>query len=139
MAAEVRAFIERQRVAHLATAGPDGTPHLVPICFALADGVVYSTVDDKPKRTQQLRRVQNIAERPQVALLFDHYEEDWGRLGWVQLRGRASLLERGEEHAHALAALRERYAQYRGLNAGERAVIRVEPAVVRCWGALAGP
>lgn len=78
LAAEVRVFIERQRGAHLATAGADGTAQLVPIYFALLDGVVYSTVDDKPKRAVRLRRVQNIAERAAVAVLFDHYEEDWG-------------------------------------------------------------
>lgn len=136
LAAEVRAFIERQRVAHLATSEADGTPHLVPICFALVDGLVYSVIDDKPKRTVLLRRVQNIAERPGVALLFDHYEEDWGRLGWVQLRGRASLLAIGAEHDRAIEALRARYPQYRALDGDERVVIRIEPGVTRRWGAL---
>ena len=47
-------------VARLATVAPDGGPHLVPVVFALRDGVVYTAVDAKPKTTQRLRRLTNI-------------------------------------------------------------------------------
>jgi PPOX class probable F420-dependent enzyme len=132
---EARAFIERQRVARLATVGADGTPHLVPICFALAGEVLYSAIDDKPKRSARPQRVRDVAARPAVAVLFDHYDDDWSRLGWVQLRGQASLLEAGAEHEGGLAALRARYPGYRSLTAG-RLVIRIEPLTARTWGAL---
>ena len=100
------------RVARLATTDPDGRPHLVPIVFALEGDTLYSAVDQKPKRSQKLRRIENARARPDVTILVDHYEEDWGRLWWIRLRGRARVLDDGDEREHALALLREKYSQY---------------------------
>ena len=104
------------RVARLATVDPTGRPHLVPIVFALAGDVVYSAVDAKPKRHTALRRLANIAHEPRVALLADHYDEDWTALWWVRADGTARILDPGRDAAEiatALAALTERYPQYR--------------------------
>ncbi|TML95517.1 MAG: TIGR03668 family PPOX class F420-dependent oxidoreductase [Actinobacteria bacterium] len=101
------------RVARLATTDPDGRPHLVPIVFVLDGKTLYSAVDRKPKRSQTLRRIENARVRPDVTILVDHYEEDWGRLWWVRLRGRARVLDTGEEREHALALLQGKYPQYR--------------------------
>jgi PPOX class probable F420-dependent enzyme len=103
------------RVARLATAGADGRPHLVPVVFALAEDTIYSAVDDaKPKATLRLRRLRNIAANPAVALLADHYEDDWSALWWVRADGDARLLEPGAgEAARGLDLLAARYAQYR--------------------------
>lgn len=105
------------RVAHLATTGADGRPHLVPVTFALvtssgADRVAIA-VDQKPKTTLALRRLRNIAENPQVALMCDHYDEDWTRLWWVRADGRAVVLDEGDGRDGALVALGLRYGQYR--------------------------
>lgn len=104
------------RVAHLATTGGDGRPHLVPVTFALvsasgADRIAIA-VDQKPKTTLALRRLQNIAENPQVAMMCDHYDEDWTELWWVRADGRAVVLEDGEGRNAALVALCVRYPQY---------------------------
>jgi PPOX class probable F420-dependent enzyme len=101
------------RVARLATTDPDGRPHLVPIVFALEGDTLYSAVDKKPKRSSKLRRIENARARPDVTVLIDHYEEDWNRLWWIRLRGRARVLDAGTEREHALALLREKYRQYR--------------------------
>jgi PPOX class probable F420-dependent enzyme len=101
---------ESARVARLATVSPDGRPHVVPICFALDGDTLYTTVDEKPKRTRRLRRLANIAANPTVEVLIDHYEEDWSQLWWVRLRGRARIVERDER---ALDLLRAKYPQYR--------------------------
>src|SRR5712691_663731 len=77
------------RVARLATTDPDGRPHLVPIVFALDGDTLYSAVDRKPKRSSKRRRIENARVRPDVTILVHHYEEDWGRLWWIRLRGRA--------------------------------------------------
>ena len=69
------------RVARLATATPDGAPHLVPIVFAVRGDTIYHGVDAKPKRTTQLRRLANIAANPRVSVLVDHYDDDWTRCG----------------------------------------------------------
>jgi PPOX class probable F420-dependent enzyme len=99
-------------VARLATTDPDGRPHLVPIVFALDGDTLYSAVDHKPKSSRTLRRIENARARPDVTILVDHYEEDWQRLWWIRLRGRAHVLDRGDERDHALALLAAKYPQY---------------------------
>ncbi|GAB4054306.1 TIGR03668 family PPOX class F420-dependent oxidoreductase [Catellatospora paridis] len=101
------------RVARLATVGPSGAPHLVPVVFALAGDTVYSAVDRKPKRTLALRRLANVAADPRVCLLADHYEDDWSALWWVRADGTARVLAADDpEAATALRLLTDRYPQY---------------------------
>jgi PPOX class probable F420-dependent enzyme len=109
----VRARVATSPIGRLATVDPDGRPHLVPIVFALAGDTVYSAVDAKPKRSRMLRRIENARRDPNVAVLVDHYDDDWARLWWVRLRGRARVLDGGVEAQRALALLAEKYAQYR--------------------------
>jgi PPOX class probable F420-dependent enzyme len=114
-AAAARERFASARVARLATVGADGRPHLVPIVFAVDGDRVVHAVDHKPKRTTALRRLDNIAAQPRVALLADAYDDgDWSRLWWVRADGVARVLEPGCEAARAAVALLcERYAQYR--------------------------
>jgi PPOX class probable F420-dependent enzyme len=112
-AAEMRNRVRDARVGRLATLRPDGRPHLVPLCFALDGDVLYSAVDEKPKRSKRLQRLENIRNRPDVAVIVDHYEEDWTRLWWVRLDGTAQVLDSGYEREHALTLLRSKYEQYR--------------------------
>ena len=105
--AETRAFVDAQRLGRLATVDETGQPHVVPICFALEDDRLYSAIDEKPKArpSRPLRRLGNIAANPHVQVLFDLYDDaDWSRLRWVQLRGRARILEPGEALEVAIAA-----------------------------------
>lgn len=135
-APEALRFIERQRVARLATADAQGRPHVVPVCFVYLDGHFYSVVDEKPKRTTRLKRLRNIEENPQVALVLDEYVEEWSRLAWVMVEGEAALLVGGEEAERASAALRRKYEQYRSMALAGRPVIRITPQRVLSWGAL---
>ena len=101
-----RRFLDRRRVGHLATADRSGAPHLVPVCFAVEGANLYITIDEKPKRRDRpLKRLRNICENPQVAFSADRWDEDWRRLGWVMLRGRAEIIEAGAEHDRAQALL----------------------------------
>ena len=142
--APVRAFLERQRVAHLATASADGEPHVVPICFCLnqAEGpaALYVAIDEKPKTSDvsRLRRLRNIATNPSVAVVADVYDDaDWSRLGFVLVHGAARVLgPELAEHQRAVAALRARYPQYRAMALGERPVIAIDVQRVTVWGAL---
>jgi len=129
-------FIERQRVAHLATADASGRPHVVPVCFAQLDGRFYIAIDEKPKRSLRLKRLRNLEENPHVALVFDRYDDDWSRLGWVLVQGAAAILSDGPEHERALAALRDRYAQYRSMALEGRPLITVAAERVSSWGDL---
>jgi PPOX class probable F420-dependent enzyme len=89
---DARARFAAQRAARLATAGRDGRPHVVPVTFAVNGDLVCTAVDHKPKTTPNLRRLRNIAENPQVALLADHYTDDWAGLWWVRVDGHASIV-----------------------------------------------
>jgi PPOX class probable F420-dependent enzyme len=110
---EVRRRLADSTVAVLATVGADGKPHAVPICFAFDGDFIYFAIDHKPKRTTDLKRLQNIAANPGVAVLVQNYEHDWNRLWWVRADGTAHVLEGSERSARAVALLVDRYSQYR--------------------------
>ena len=134
-----RLFLKNRRVAHLATADRDAAPHVVPVCFAICNDTLYVTIDEKPKRTDRpLKRLRNIAENPEIAVTVDRWDEDWRRLAWVMLRGRAEILPGGEEHDLAQTRLRERYPQYRTMDLGALPVIAMRIARATQWGALDG-
>ena len=109
---EARARFASARVARLATAGPYGAPHIVPVTFALDGDRIVTAVDAKPKRAALVRRLVNIRANPRVSLLVDTYDEDWERLWWVRADGIARIVEDGPDLRHAFDRLRERYAQY---------------------------
>ena len=125
-------------VGHLATAGANGVPHVIPVCFALMDGMIYSVLDQKPKRASltRLRRVRNILANPQVSLVVDRYEENWEHLWYILISGPAKLLEEGAERPAAIQVLRAKYPQYRLMNIDPNPVIKITPSHVVSWGFL---
>ncbi len=132
-----RRFLEASRVGHLATADARGTPHLIPVCYAVDGGTLYITVDEKPKRRDvPLKRVRNILDNPQAAFVVDRYDEDWSRLGWVMLRGPAEILESGPEHDRAQALIVGRYPQLKAMRIAELPVIALHIARATDWGSL---
>ncbi len=137
MTPEQIAFLERQRVARLATVDEQGRPHVLPVCFVVVDGALYTSIDEKPKRGDPLtlRRVRNILTHPEVCLVADDYAEDWTRLAWLQVRGSAALAVDPEERGRALAALRARYPQYRSMDLESRPLIRITATHVVGWAA----
>ena len=144
------AFLRDARTATLATLSPDGRPRLVPVCFVVADRpdpvgrlVIHTPIDEKTKSSpdpRQLARVQDILVLPTVSLRVDRWDEDWSKLAWLRLYGRAELLEpeprEVEEHAAAVAALRAKYRQYATHRLEERPIIRVVVDTARSWGAI---
>jgi PPOX class probable F420-dependent enzyme len=141
-----RAFLAAARTATLATIAPDGAPRLVPVCFVVGEAegdlVVYTPLDEKPKRSWDVRslaRVRDIVDRPEVALLVHQWSEDWSELGWLRLGGTGTLFEPGDDagrHAGAVAALREKYPQYAEHRLEGRPLIRIEITASRAWGDL---
>jgi coenzyme F420-0:L-glutamate ligase / coenzyme F420-1:gamma-L-glutamate ligase len=137
LAPTVEAFCSAERVARLATVDERGRPHVVPICFVLVQGTtLYSVLDQKPKSVppERLRRVRNLLARPDVQVVVDRYDEDWSRLAYVQLRGRARLLTGGPEHEDAVRRLRDKYGQYWSMDIEERPVIAIDLTDVVAWG-----
>jgi PPOX class probable F420-dependent enzyme len=128
----VRARLAAAPVGRLATVTADGRPHVVPCCFTLVGPTLYSAVDHKPKTTTALRRLANVAANPAVALLVDHYEDDWSALWWIRVDGSGRVLPPGPERDAAVAALVAKYDQYRGRPpAGP--VLAVDVAGWRAW------
>ena len=127
-------FIRSARVAHLATADARGQPLVIPICFVFDGKEFFSPIDEKPKRTSNLKRLRNISENPQVALIMDRYEENWQRLAYILVRGKARIRERGDRHRKAVQLLRRKYRQYRTMAIDKRPMIAIAPKQIRIWG-----
>jgi PPOX class probable F420-dependent enzyme len=124
---EAQRLVASARVARLATVGGDGQPHLVPVTFAVDGDLIYTTVDHKPKKSANLRRLRNVRENPRVALLVDHYTEDWDQLWWVRIEGWASVVDDERGLQDPLDVLAERYEQYQKHRpAGPVIVIQVD-------------
>ena len=133
-----RRFLDEQRSARLATVDGRGRPHAVPIVYVYDGRVVYTPIDRKPKAVEPegLRRVRNIRSNPHVQVLVDHYDEDWRRLGYVQLRGTAVILEGGPEFLTAIGLLEAKYPQYRELPLEGRPVIKISIEQTVTWGRI---
>ena len=142
LSGEQSAFLVRQRVARLATADASGNPHAVPVCFAFSGTSIFIALDEKPKDVPatELKRVKNILQNPEVALISDRYAEDWDLLAFVMVRGRAELLEPDTgEHAAAVRLLRGKYHQYEAMKIEENPVIAIRPERAVSWGTLDRP
>lgn len=133
------AMLREARVGRLATADATGRPLVVPVCFVFDGRALYSAVDDKPKRTRNLRRLRNVADNPQVSLVVDDWDEDWRRLRWVIVEGRANVLTSGSEFTRAIDLLCEKYPQYRAMNLSreEGALVKIAPERILQWRAVA--
>lgn len=133
-----RALLADARHAHLGVIDGDGRPRVLPITFALVHDEVWSAVDHKPKRVPgaALARVRWLRARPQSAVTVDRYDDDWTQLAWVQLLGETAIVDRAG-HEDVLAALAERYEQYREASPSGP-LLRLTPRRARCWRAAAG-
>jgi PPOX class probable F420-dependent enzyme len=109
---EARQRFAAARIGRLATVRPDGAPHAVPVVFATDGDRVALVVDDKPKRSNDLQRLRNLAVEPRASLLVDHYEETWTALWWVRADGDARLEDDPAARDRALDLLARKYAPY---------------------------
>ena len=131
-------LIRSARVAHLATADKKGRPHVIPICYAFDGREIYSPIDEKPKRTSPLllKRIRNIQGNSYVGVVVDRYDENWKRLAYALITGRAKILLRGARHERAVRLLRKKYPQYRKMRLEGRPVIQITPIAWTSWGTL---
>jgi len=132
------AFIRSARIAHLATADARGRPHVIPICFVFDGKYFYTPIDEKPKRIapSKLKRLRNIRENPQVSLVIDRYDENWAKLAYVLVFGKARVLVSGERRRKAVRLLRRKYSQYRSMKIDRRPMILIRPTRTTSWDAI---
>lgn len=131
-------IIHSSRIARMATADNSGIPAVIPVCFVYDRLCIYTPIDLKPKtrRITELGRIKNISVNPNVSVVIDRYLEDWKRLFYIIIKGRASILNSGEEYEDSLRALCAKYAQYRKmrLDAAGLPVIKIVPVRILSWG-----
>jgi nitroimidazol reductase NimA-like FMN-containing flavoprotein (pyridoxamine 5'-phosphate oxidase superfamily) len=128
---KVLAFIRSQRVARLATVGPNGTPHNVPICPVVLSSKIYFASE------RGARKVRNIQRNPRVALAFDHYSERWKQLAGAMIVGSGAVSAQGATFRRARQALYRKYRQYARtapIAEGESVIICVTPTESFSWG-----
>ncbi len=106
-----RDLLEAERVARLAFVDDEDRPRVLPVTFAVAGGLVWSAIDEKPKRTAEPARVRYLRRKPEAALVVDVYDDDWSRLAWVQLLGHVDLVA-VDSSPDAVAALAAKYEPY---------------------------
>ena len=127
-------FILGRKIGHLGTSDSVHEPHVMPICFALDRDMIYTPIDEKPKRTPNLKRARNVMETGRAAVLFDRYDDDWSQIGWVLVRGTASILHSGQEHCRAISLLRRRYLQYQNMSLETLPIIAIRAGRCTSWG-----
>lgn len=135
---DIEEFIQRVRVARLATIDSEFKPHLVPVVFVFDGNHFFIPVDEKRKKTkpEKLRRIKNIQGNPNVALLIDEYNEDWSRLAFVMIQGTASVVKSRPQAdiqlKQAVKELTTKYTQYQKIGTGEMCII-IKPEKVASW------
>jgi PPOX class probable F420-dependent enzyme len=100
------------RVARLGLLDEEGAPRVLPVTFAVAEGRIWSAIDQKPKRAEEPARLRFLRRDARAVLTVDRYSDDWDQLAWVQVLGRVAILELADGPA-GLDALREKYEPYR--------------------------
>ena len=149
----IQEIINRARVARLSTIDHNKQiPHIVPVVFAFDGHYYYIPLDNKRKEqaVEKLKRVRNIQHHPNVALLIDEYDEDWSKLVFVMIQGKAYLIgekdveENGEccecdNDNNKIPSLKvghkflyQKYTQYQKVGIGHYCII-VKPQKIIFW------
>ena len=126
----VARLIEWERVCRVATSGPDGMPHLVPVCHVVADEKIYFASGNG-------RKVLNLRANPRVAVTVDLYSDAWPHLKGVMVQGTTALIEKGPRFRKIRALLYRKYPQYpdeAALDESDSVIVEVTPTRVFSWG-----
>lgn len=106
-------LLEMARVGRMGLLDEEGAPRVLPVTFVVAEGRIWSAIDQKPKRAGEPARLRYLRRDPRAALTVDRYSDDWEELAWVQVLGTVRILDLAEG-APGLGALSAKYEQYRG-------------------------
>jgi PPOX class probable F420-dependent enzyme len=130
-------LLETARVARLGLLDEEEAPRVLPVTFAVAEGRIWSAIDQKPKRAAEPARLRFLRRDARAALTVDRYSDDWDQLAWVQALGRVEILDVTAGGA-GLGALREKYEQYRE-EAPPGPLLALQPVRYLWWRAADGP
>jgi PPOX class probable F420-dependent enzyme len=101
---EVAEFLDSERTVQVASIGPDGAPHLVPMWFAVVDGRIAFWTYGKSQKALNLRR------DPRISCLLEAGDR-YGDLRGVSITGRAEI---AEDYDTVFAVGAAVYARYQG-------------------------
>ena len=128
-------LIKRSKVARLATVDQQSHPYVVPIVFVFHKNSFFIPLDEKTKgvNPKKLKRVKNIQKNPKVTLLIDQYQNDWKKLFFLMIHGKASVIDNNSKtlnEIHKLLVLK--YPQYKKIGVGN-SCIKVKPTKIKFW------
>lgn len=133
---EAAAFLSRPLLGRLATASPDGQPHVVPVWYLLEGEELWISSFKSTRKVVDLRR------NPKCAIVID-VENAEGGLTAVTIEGRAELVS--EPHDEVRGIIERVYTKYLGvdgvlapdpqswLNSPENLLIRLTPTRIKAW------
>ena len=124
-------LLKSERVGRLGFVDDEGAPRVLPVTFAVAEGRIWTAIDQKPKRAAEPARVRFLRRDPRAALTVDRYSDDWDRLAWVQVLGTVRIVD-VSEGAEGLAALSGKYEQYRD-HPPPGPLLALDPERYLCW------
>ncbi|MGV9819731.1 pyridoxamine 5'-phosphate oxidase family protein [Nocardia xishanensis] len=132
--AEIAEFLERSRIATLATLGPQGRPHLTAMWYALIDGEIWFETKAKSQKAVNLRRDPRITCMVEAGQTYD-------QLRGVSIEGHAEIIDDPERLFAVGVSVWERYTgpyseEVRPLvenMLNKRVAVRVVPERVRSW------
>jgi pyridoxamine 5'-phosphate oxidase family protein len=117
------AYLKTQKLGRIATVGPDGQPHVVPVTFRFdATAEVFEIGGHGLGKSKKFR---DLRQNPKVAFVVDDLAtvQPWAPRG-IEIRGHAELFEEGGERFGA---------------GWDKAWIRIVPERIIGWGIDRGP
>jgi len=131
-----KSLIKRAKVARLATVDQKSHPYVVPVVFVFHENSFFIPLDEKVKtvNARKLKRVKNIEKNPNVTLLIDEYQNDWKKLFFLMIHGKATVIDGKNsklmDKIHKL--LISKYPQYKKIGVGN-SCIKINPTKVTFW------
>jgi PPOX class probable F420-dependent enzyme len=131
---EIADFLVRNRTGTIATIGPNGTPHLVAMWYAVIDGQIWIETKAKSQKVTNLRRDDRISFLAEDGLTY-------GTLRGVSLEGRGVVVDDPEALWQVGVSVFERYmGPYSEelkpmveVMLNKRVAVRVEVERTRSW------
>jgi len=132
--AEITEFVEQNRVATMATIGPDGLPHLVAMWYAVIDGVIWFETKAKSQKSVNLGRDNRISVLIESGNTYD-------TLKGVSFEGRAAVIDDADALWAVGVSIWERYTgpyteemrPFVEIMLNKRIAVRVDVDRTRSW------
>ncbi|WP_433602029.1 pyridoxamine 5'-phosphate oxidase family protein [Nocardia sp. CA-135953] len=132
--AEISEFLQRSRIATVATIGPNGAPHLTAMWYALIDGEIWFETKAKSQKAVNLGRDPRVTCMVEAGRTYD-------QLRGVSIEGHAEIIDDPDRLFAVGVSVWERYTgpyseEVRPLveqMLNKRIAVRVVPDRLRSW------